>query len=435
LAAAQYFDADSGVIGARVYCDETIYRQELDRVFGRCWLYLAHESQISSPGQFVAAYMAEDPVIVVRQRDGTVAGFLNQCRHRGMRVCRMDYGHANGFFCSYHGWSYGIDGRLVSVPQERSAYAGRLDKLQWGLIRIPRIESYKGLIFGCWAEDVPALPEYLGNFAWYMDGFLDRVDGGTEIFGDPHKWTIPCNWKLPAEQFCSDMYHAATTHQSAVRVMAADNFDPQVQGFRGIQGVQFSDRGHGGGAVEASAPTPNVWYEPTAQRWLYDTFPQVEQRLGTMRASRFAGHNTVFPNLSFLVGTQTLRVWHPRAPDEVEVWAWVLVDRAAPPEAKEAFRLGAVRAFGPAGLLEQDDSENWTAVQRGLKGAMGRRSSFNLSMGKGGEYRRAGLPGVLNSIISETAARGFYQRWADLMSAETWDEVERLRRERDETQR
>jgi 3-phenylpropionate/trans-cinnamate dioxygenase alpha subunit len=231
------------------------------------------------------------------------------------------------------------------------------------------------------------------------------------------------------------MYHAATTHQSAVEVMASGDIDPQVQGFRGIRGVQFSDRGHGGGAAEAVAPTPNVWYEPEAQQWLRDSFPRVEKRLGTMRASRFAGHNTVFPNLSFLVGTQTLRVWHPRGPNHVEVWAWVIVDQAAPPQAKEAFRLGAVRAFGPAGLLEQDDSENWTAVQSGLRGSVTRGAAFNVTMGQGHEYRSAELPGTLNGILSETAARGFYQRWADLMSGASWCAIEERRRAREQSVR
>jgi 3-phenylpropionate/trans-cinnamate dioxygenase alpha subunit len=428
----QFFDSTTGTISALVYCDETIYRRELDRVFRRSWLYIGHESQVTYPGQFITMYMAEDPIVVVRQRSGVIAAFLNQCRHRGMPVCRLDYGRSNGFFCQYHGWSYGIDGRLLAVPQEQSAYLGKIDKSQLGLIAVPRIETYKGLIFGSWAADVPALAEYFGDFAWYLDGFLDRVEGGTEIVGDPHKWIIPCNWKLPAEQFCSDMYHAATTHQSAVQVMATAEIDSEVQGFRGIRGVQFSDRGHGGGAAESAVPTPNVWYEPAAQQWLRDSFPEAEKRLGTMRASRFAGHNTVFPNLSFLVGTQTLRVWHPRGPNQLEVWAWVLVDAAAPAAAKEAFRLGAVHAFGPAGLLEQDDSENWTAVQTGLNGAVARRSRFNVTMGKGSEYRSAELPGLLNGIVSETAARGFYQRWSDLMAADTWSDIERLRRAREE---
>ena len=97
-------------------------------MFGRCWLFLTHESLIPNFGDFVTAYMGEDKVIVVRQKDGSIKAFLNSCTHRGNQVCHADSGNAKAFTCSYHGWSFGTDGSLAALPLEQSAYYGQFDK-------------------------------------------------------------------------------------------------------------------------------------------------------------------------------------------------------------------------------------------------------------------------------------------------------------------
>jgi 3-phenylpropionate/trans-cinnamate dioxygenase subunit alpha len=148
-------DTEAGLLDPRIYSDEDVYQLELERVFGQAWLFLAAESQLPKRGSFVQTYMGEDPVLVVRQGDGSVRAFLNQCRHRGMRICRADAGTAKTFTCTYHGWAYDLEGNLINVPYEQRGYRDELDKSRWGALPVPRIMRYKGLIFGTWSADIP----------------------------------------------------------------------------------------------------------------------------------------------------------------------------------------------------------------------------------------------------------------------------------------
>src|SRR5690606_30605645 len=174
-------DAKQGTVDPRIYHDEEIYQQELKNVFARCWLFLAHDSQIPNPGDYVTTYMGEDPVLVVRKRDGSVGVFMNQCQHRGMRLCRAHAGSAKSFSCSYHGWTYDLSGNLVGVPSEDDAYRNEINKAEWGAVKVPQVDNYRGFIFGTWGPSAPPLLDYIGDFRFYFDAFADRTEAGTEL--------------------------------------------------------------------------------------------------------------------------------------------------------------------------------------------------------------------------------------------------------------
>jgi phenylpropionate dioxygenase-like ring-hydroxylating dioxygenase large terminal subunit len=201
-------DLERGLINRRLFSDPEIYRLELERIFGRCWLYLAHESQIPNPGDFVTATMGAEPVIVCRTPDGNISGLINSCRHRGNKVCRADSGNAKSFLCTYHGWTYSTDGALIGVPGHKEVYHGELERADWGLVRVAQVDSYNGMIFGTFAADAPTLDEYLGDMRWGLD--LLFAQGDLVAVPGIARWRMNVNWKFASDNAIGDMYHGMT---------------------------------------------------------------------------------------------------------------------------------------------------------------------------------------------------------------------------------
>jgi phenylpropionate dioxygenase-like ring-hydroxylating dioxygenase large terminal subunit len=411
-------DGEHGLIDRRIYIEPDIYEQELKQIFARCWLFLCHDSQVPLPGDFYTTTMGEDPVLVVRDSAGKVGAFLNVCRHRGNRLCRADHGNASSFTCAYHGWTFRNDGALTGVPYLREAYHNELDRSKWGLIPVAQLDEYKGLWFATFDAGAPPLRDYLGEMAWYLDTFVDRVDGGIEVVAT-HKWIMPSNWKWPAENFGGDSYHVHWSHSSAVTTGFS------VGSTAGPKDNRVVSPGNGHGLICIGADRYGDAPFPEIQAYEREIRPQVRERLGPRSALINPVVGTVFPNFSVLRGTsRTLRVWQPRGPDKTEIWSWVVVDKAAPPEVKEAFRLSGVRGFSAGGTFEQDDMDNWQECTRTCRGVVSRRIPVNNQMGMGHESFDPAIGAWSSDTgFSESNQRQFYRRWAELMNAASWSEL------------
>ncbi len=414
-----------GIFDPRIYSDQAIYELELERVFARSWLLLCHETHIRNPGDYFVTYMGEDPVIVIRQKDGSIRVFLNQCRHRGMSLTRADAGNAKAFTCSYHGWAYDISGELINVPFEKEAFPN-LNKAEWGPLQVPRIKTYKGLVFANWDIDAPELCDYISDSAYYMDSMLDRTESGTEVIGGVTKWVIPCNWKFAAEQFCSDMYHAVTmAHVSGVIAGLPESMSP-ADAKMPTNGRQFRAQwgGHGTGFYINDPSLMTAIMGPKITQYLTEgpAAEKAAQRLGECRGKEWVvQHMTIFPTCSFLPGINTVRTWHPRGPNEIEVWAFTVVDADAPDEIKDEFRTMVGRTFSAGGTFEMDDGENWVEIQKVLRGYKARSQPFNIENGLGlSRTDDSNFPGNINYVIAEEAARGFYSHWQRMMTEPDW---------------
>lgn len=414
-------DTNNGLIDRAIFTDEHLYDQEQARVFAVSWLFLGHIDQLVKPGDFFTTFMGEDPVIVTKDKTGRIRAYLNSCRHRGARVLRADYGATRAFTCTYHGWSYDLEGKLISVPNEDGYSEASWDRAQWGLLEVAQLDIVLGLIFATWNPQASPLLEQLGDMKWYMDAFLDRDPEGTTVVGGITKWILKGNWKLAAEQFATDWYHVNMSHASALMVLSPTGKGPKSE-IANTPGRQFADD-HGNGTGFPTHPKGRFDAQPVHQ---YYDYGALRERLGAERVQGplTTGHATVFPNFSYLPVNGSIRVWHPKGPNEMEVWAWTILDKSMPEDVRTAQRLYNLRTFGPSGIFEQDDGENWSEIQAISHGWRTNSLPLNYQMGLRTEVEDGVHPGSTSALYSDAAGRQFYRRWAELMNTPAWHEKE-----------
>lgn len=394
-------DTTRGLLDRQIFSSQEIYQQELEQIFARCWLYLGHESQIPQPNDFLSTYMGEDPILLCRGSDGKIRAFLNMCRHRGNRVCRADQGNAKDFMCSYHGWTFNTEGRLIGVPGMKEIYSGELDMNQWGLVPVAQLDIFKGLIFATFDPQAPPLLEYLNGQERELGIMFDRRAGGTEIIGGTHKWVMNANWKYAADNFFGDDGHHTITHMSVRRV----TIDKRYYARTNDDALEDKNR--------RLALVP----EGVIRDYHSKHFNELVERIGPELAERPGLVTTVFPNVSPNFTRHMIRVWHPRGPDKTEIWSYCVVDKDAPAEVKDAMRLHLTQTFGPAGNLEQDDMNNWVQCTSTARGLIARRYPQNIQAHLGHEDKAVPIGGGRR-------LRAFYARWEMMMKAENWSQVD-----------
>lgn len=423
------FDPATGWLDRRVLSDESLYHLELERIFARSWNFMCHESQLKAPGDYLVTYIGEDQVIVARDEEGQINVMLNTCRHRGNALCRAEQGRAKSFVCSYHGWNYGLDGRLIGVPGQKSYYHDDLDRSRLGLARL-RVESYLGFYFATPAEDAPSLHDFLGETGRTGLGMV-CAHGEVEVVEGVQKNIIDCNWKIAVDNLF-DWYHVPYSHASAnsagfldiARILHPKN-----------QLVLLGEYGHAiGGPGIPQETQDQIDQMSDAQRAeMNHAMPEGGPRIRPQAAKalmgpvgvRSEGHPNIFPNLWITMSGMQICLRLPRGPSHTELWWFTVVPKAAPPEARRRMIRQANHVFGPAGLLEQDDGENWSQSTRAARGIAGRDLGHHIGMGLGHDQAASHGPGGshIDGMVSEHGQRWLYRAWTEWMSARDWAEL------------
>ena len=130
-------------IPASAYTDEAVFETEKKQIFRRLPLMVAPSCELPNPGDFKAMDICGVPLLLSRQKDGSMGAFLNMCTHRGNPLA-AGCGNASRFTCGYHGWTFKADGDLIGVASPQDF--GRIDKSQHCLTRFPVYEN-AGLIW------------------------------------------------------------------------------------------------------------------------------------------------------------------------------------------------------------------------------------------------------------------------------------------------
>lgn len=410
---------------------EAIYRAEIERIFNRCWLYVGHESEVPRRGDFARRTVGTRPLFFVRsQSTGEVKVFYNSCTHRGATICRRDSGNQKTFQCFYHAWTFDSDGRLIGVPDEET-FGPTFDKSRFGLVEVPRMESYRGFIFASYDPNVVDLVDYLGNARDYIDAIMDAAEvaarfsangrgngdaaaadgsewqGGLSVLRGTHRYGIKANWKLLVEN-SFDGYHLGPTHQTYFQFLRDQNVDVSPS----TGSMRLLDNGH------AVIEYTGSWGRPIA-RWAsqFGEAPRAElealreriiAELGETgyRMAELNRNLFIYPNLFVMDNNATaLRVIEPTAPEYMDVTQYELAPRVEHPTVRKVRLESYVTFAGPGGLATPDDVEALESCQQGA------HSGVEWSLLSRGYFSEE------PPMSGELQMRTFWRKWQEQLAA------------------
>ena len=389
-------------VDTRVYTSQSVFDEEMHRIFENTWVYVGHIDEIERPGDFKTAMIGRNPVIVSRAEDGKIHVLLNECRHRGNAVCRESRGSLKNFTCPYHGWVYSLSGDLVGVTHPKGYPADFAEKLG-GLLNL-RSETFRGLIFASMRDDVPRLEDHLGDVRKYIDLWADLSPEPEFKLAKPHHYGYQGNWKFQCENGI-DGWHARFVHESAFQTVA--EFGGPPTSARSTVGCTRSFD-HGCAILERPGISQGLSQEQIA------TYRKLlEKRHGTERLEKlwYVRHIFVFPNM-FLFDN-LIRVIQPISPEKTIVTSSGLLLRGTPDDINRIRLLEMQSRLSTTGMINPDDLEMFASNQTGMRGA--KMKWIVLSHGMGQEENVGGSE-LKGEDTAEVPQRAIYREWTRLMN-------------------
>jgi len=194
------------------YTSEAILAEERERIFARGWNCVGRVSSLPNPGNFIVREIAGESIIILRDRDGALHAFFNVCRHRGTRLCREESGRfGETIQCSYHAWTYSIDGRLVGAPSMQDVPG--FEKAEYPL-HAAGLAEWEGFLFVNVGENPPSFASAWGPV---LDRFA-RYDLPSLVMGHRVVYDVHANWKLVFQNY-SECLHCPTIHPKLASVL------------------------------------------------------------------------------------------------------------------------------------------------------------------------------------------------------------------------
>jgi len=415
-----------------IYTDPGIFAEEMTKVFGGIWVYLAHESQIPTNDDFVTTRLGLRPIIVARDGTGHIRALYNRCTHRGTTLCRHDRGSAKAFQCPYHGWTFLNTGKLSGVPWP-DGYACDFKDAQFNLAQVPRVESYRGFIFGTLNADAPPLVEHLGPVTEPIDEWLDRHPGSRVVFAGANRLKYKGNWKLAYDNSC-DGYHVVFSHRSLLEMenRLADDSRKGMSFYKSRPDDAPMYCRYFGNGHHFKDKRPNVEKRPGALWEIEGVHPgmeyfekEIRRRLGerAARALDLAASEpvniNVFPNL--LILGNHVQVIEPLAVDDTNlVWhATAVVDDdgelGGAVDAVNALRLRTMESFPNFG--EVDDAANFEEIQRGLAAAEDEWVYMHRGLDVPGRIKVDASGVITAPATDEVFMREYIKEWRRIMQS------------------
>ncbi|MGD9764637.1 MAG: aromatic ring-hydroxylating dioxygenase subunit alpha [Candidatus Binatia bacterium] len=287
---------DARHLPGEFYTSAEIYAQEVEKIFMKDWLCVGRVEQWSQPGDFRALRIADEPLLICRDQQGSLNAFSNVCRHRGVEVA-FGTGNQTEFQCPYHGWLYDLEGKLVGAP-----YSKEVKTFDFANCRLPRVklDTWAGYVFVNFDPSSPSLGEYLAQDEGVRKAQELLHPERTRIC-DEFTFEIECNWKFIPENLM-DIYHAKVVHGSSF----AKKFTMEGYPFR----LGKNGRYHAEYESLTMAPDGIILFGPMP--WLRDR-------------SEYLAFTVFIPPTFNLFGRQDLiQPWVslPLAPDRTQITIW-----------------------------------------------------------------------------------------------------------------
>lgn len=205
----------ASTLPAFAYTDEAILAAERASIFRRTWQPVGRAEDVRAPGTFLTGTIDGAPIVVTRDQNGELRGFYNVCRHRAGPVA-IGSGARKSLTCKYHGWTYALDGQLMTTPELGDVKD--FDERCHGL-RPVHVDTFGPIVFANLDPSPEPLASILGDIpektAPYRLGEMRLVA--------KRDYDIACNWKVYVDNFLEG-YHLPTVHPSLFRELDYDAY-------------------------------------------------------------------------------------------------------------------------------------------------------------------------------------------------------------------